>query len=66
MSHSTEKTRVVKKSDSIAKKFVEYVLRKSSIRRKTRILNSLIVPKNVEEAAFEIFQHPFFCKISKI
>ena len=42
-------------SDSIEKDIGGYVLRKPNIRRKMRILNSLIVPKNVKGGQLGIF-----------
>ena len=42
--------------DRIEKKlFGRYILKKPNIRQKKRILNSLIVPKNVKGEPFEIF-----------
>ena len=59
-----KKCRSLKNSHSI-ERIIGYVISKSNIRQKMRVLNSLIVPKNVKGGPFEIFQHPFCCKISK-
>ena len=42
-----------------------YVLKKPNIRRKMRILNSLMALKNLKGEPFGIFQHPLCYKVSK-
>ena len=40
-------------------------LRKPNLRQKVLILKNLTMPNTVKGGPFEIFQHPFCCKISK-
>ena len=60
-----KKRRSLKNSDSFEKSIGGYVLRKPNIRRKIRILNSLIVPKNVKGGPLKFFNIHSVTKISK-
>ena len=64
----------LEKSRKVPKQFLEKFLSiekiigisiEKNIRRKMRILNSLIVPKKVKRGPFWLFENPICCGISK-